>query len=54
MLPQGSSFGLCKAELFRDKGAIWKTAEKNQQEDSTDWWTQNPRSKPEFPSIPAA
>lgn len=24
MLPQGSSFGICKAELFGDKRAIWK------------------------------
>lgn len=54
MLPQGSSFGICKAELFGDKRAIWKIGGGKQQEDSTDLLTQNPRSKPDFPSIPAA
>ena len=28
MLPQGSSFGICKAELFGDKRAVRKTVEK--------------------------
>ena len=28
MLPQGSSFGICKAELSGDKRAVWKTVEK--------------------------
>lgn len=53
-LPQGSSFGICKAKLFGDKMVIWKTAgKKKQQEDSRDWRTQKPRNKPGFSSIPA-
>lgn len=28
VLPQGSSFAMCKAELFGDKRAIWKTVVK--------------------------
>lgn len=53
MLPQGSSFGICKAVLFGDKRAIWKTVEKAAGLDRpTDGHT--PRSKPVFPSTPAA
>lgn len=29
MVPQVSTFGICKAEMFGDKRVIWKTAEKN-------------------------